>query len=102
MKFLKIILLINIFFIIVSCGTVKEAFTNQKKNSADEFLVEKKSPLIIPPDFDKLPIPNDKENASEIKGNQIKKLLSKDQTEIKNSSTSKNFKESILEKIKKN
>ena len=99
---MKKFFLINFIIFLTSCGIVKEGFVNNKKNSSDEFLVEKKSPLIIPPDFDKLPIPNDKENASEIKGNQIKKLLSKDQTEIKNSSTSKNFEESILEKIKKN
>mgnify|MGYP001399555771 CR=1 FL=1 len=99
---MKKFFLINFIIFLTSCGIVKEGFVNNKKNGSDEFLVEKKSPLIIPPDFDKLPIPNDKENASEIKGNQIKKLLSKDQTEIKNSSTSKNFEESILEKIKKN
>ena len=99
---MKKLFLINFIIFLTSCGIVKEGFVNNKKNGSDEFLVEKKSPLIIPPDFDKLPIPNDKENASEIKGNQIKKLLSKDQTEIKNSSTSKNFEESILEKIKKN
>jgi hypothetical protein len=34
---------------------MKSAFENQKKNNTDEFLVEKKSPLVMPPDFNELP-----------------------------------------------
>ena len=99
---MKKFILLNIIIFLTSCGVVKEGFSNNKKNNSDEFLVEKKSPLIMPPDFDKLPIPNDKENEIEIKNNQIKKLLSKDQNQKNNSNTSKNFEETILEKIKKN
>ena len=50
--------------ILTSCGTVREGFTNQKKNNSDEFLVEKKSPLIVPPNFDDLPVPTN-QNVSE-------------------------------------
>ena len=99
---MKKFFLLNIIIFLTSCGVVKEGFSNNKKNNSDEFLVEKKSPLIMPPDFDKLPIPNDKDNEIEIKNNQIKKLLSKDQNQKNNSNTSKNFEETILEKIKKN
>ena len=102
MKYLRIFILISSFLIFYSCGTIKEGFTNQKKNSSDEFLVEKKSPLIIPPDFEKLPVPKDKENENEIKNNQIKKFLSKDQNQNTKSKTSKSFEENILEKIKNN
>ena len=55
---MKNILIICIFFILLSCSTVREGFQNNKKNNSDEFLVEKKSPLVMPPDFDELPIPN--------------------------------------------
>ena len=99
---MKKFILLNIIIFLTSCGVVKEGFSNNKKNNSDEFLVEKKSPLIMPPDFDKLPIPNDKENEIEFKNNQIKKLLSNDQNQKNNSNTSKNFEETILEKIKKN
>ena len=54
----------NIYFLPVlvsvllsSCGTIKEGFSSQKKNNSDEFLVEKKSPLVMPPDYAQLPIP---------------------------------------------
>ena len=99
---MKKFFLLNIIIFLTSCGVVKEGFSNNKKNSSDEFLVEKKSPLIMPPDFEKLPVPKDKENENEIKNNQIKKLLSKDQNQNANSKTSKSFEENILEKIKNN
>ena len=46
--------------LLFSCGTVKEAF-DPNKNSGDEFLVEKKSPLTMPPNFDELPVPQNNE-----------------------------------------
>ena len=39
------------------CTTAKKAFSPERKNSSEEFLVEKKSPLALPPDFDELPTP---------------------------------------------
>ena len=57
MKNISLIILFCLTSALYSCGTIKEGFTNQKKKSSDEFLVEKKSPLIMPPDYDELPIP---------------------------------------------
>ena len=43
MKKIKLLILLYFSFIVLnSCGTVKEAFSSQKKDSTDEFLVEKK------------------------------------------------------------
>ena len=72
MKNLKIFIFLNIILIISSCGTIKEGFTNQKKNNSDEFLVEKKSPLIMPPNFNELPVPKPKDLATQSKSNEIK------------------------------
>ena len=47
-------------FFLESCGTwneVKKGLTGQKTDSTDEFLVEKKDPLIKPPNFEELPVP---------------------------------------------
>ena len=74
-----------------------------KKNNNDEFLVEKKSPLVMPPDYNELPIPN--EEKIEKKTKDIKSLFSKSkQSEIKETIDEKNssFEGSILKKIKKN
>ena len=59
MKFFYIIFFLITLLFISSCGSVKKAFTNERKNSSDEFLVQKKSPLIMPPDFDDLPDPEE-------------------------------------------
>ena len=105
MKNLKIFIFLNIILIISSCGTIKEGFTNQKKNNNDEFLVEKKSPLIMPPNFNELPVPKQKESATQSESNEIKSLISKKKnTEITNdmNQKDKSFEDSILKKIKNN
>ena len=96
-----LIVLISILFL-KSCGTIKEGFTNPKKDNSDEFLVEKKSPLIMPPDYDELPEPNNNKSLQENKGEEFKGLLSENGTEdIKDNETqSKNLEESLLKKIK--
>ena len=55
----KIIKIIVISLILASCQSAKDALTLKKKESSDEFLVEKKSPLVMPPDYGKLPEPSD-------------------------------------------
>tara|TARA_B100000674_G_scaffold490634_2_gene506989 strand:- start:609 stop:935 length:327 start_codon:yes stop_codon:yes gene_type:complete len=106
-KFKKTILLLIIFLTFQSCSTLKEGFSSQKKNSTDEFLVEKKSPLVLPPDYDKLPIPKSADEIDEkdfVSKNEIEKLISNSEN-INNSDTnnqSGNIENSIIEKIKRN
>jgi hypothetical protein len=60
---LKKITYILLFIFLVSCAgtfdSVKRGLTGAKKSSADEFLVKKKDPLILPPDFENLPTPEE-------------------------------------------
>ena len=103
MKLFKFYIVISITLILSSCGTIKEGFSNQKKNNKDEFLVEKKSPLVMPPDYNELPIPNEEKVEKET--NDIKSLISRSKNdEIKENLDEKNstFESSILKKIKKN
>jgi PBP1b-binding outer membrane lipoprotein LpoB len=103
MKQHKIYIVIFIAIFLSSCGTLKEGFTNQKKNNTDEFLIEKKSPLVIPPDYNELPIP-DEENI-ENDSNEIKSLISKSkniESKKKLDEKKSTFENSILKKIKKN
>jgi PBP1b-binding outer membrane lipoprotein LpoB len=103
MKQHKIYIVIFIAIFLSSCGTLKEGFTNQKKNNTDEFLIEKKSPLVMPPDYNELPIPN--EENIENDSNEIKSLISKSKNgEIEENfdEKSSSFEGSILEKIKNN
>ena len=73
MNKLKKFILLNFVLLLVSCGTMQSAFESQKKNNIDEFLVEKKSPLIMPPDFNELPIPKETEIQKDINENEFKK-----------------------------
>ena len=45
-----------------SCGTVAEGLGGSKKNGNQEFLVKKKSPLVLPPNFGELPEPGKEPN----------------------------------------
>ena len=103
-NFKKIIILI-IFPILSACSAVKEGFNNPKKNSNDEFFVEKKSPLTMPPNFNELPIPENEKKNMENKSNNIKSLITDKNISDKkteNTEVYKNFEQSILEKIKNN
>ena len=60
----KIIYIIVLTFYATSCSntfdSVKRGLTGAKSNAADEFLVKKKDPLILPPDFENLPTPDER------------------------------------------
>ena len=106
MKKIKVMLFLTIvFFTFQSCQTIKEGFTSQKKKSTDEFLVEKKSPLTMPPDFNELPLPKISENIEEEEnesGNNIEKLISNNNSPESSGVQDKNFENLIIEKIKQN
>ena len=53
----KILLYFSCFLFLYSCQTVKDGLTGKKQENSDEFLVIKKNPLEIPPNFDELPVP---------------------------------------------
>ena len=100
----KYFLLLTLFYILSACQSMEDALTLKKKNNADEFLVEKKSPLVLPPNFGELPTPNE-ENVNEKNkdNNDIKVTLGTEKVEIdvpiKNSNPTP-LEESVLEKIK--
>ncbi|SMF70564.1 DUF3035 domain-containing protein [Candidatus Pelagibacter sp. HIMB1321] len=99
-----IIIIFLSFFLLQNCSTIKEGFTSQKKNSVDEFLVEKKSPLVMPPEFGELPIPGEVAVNENEDQTDIKSLLSLDnkktKTETNTTQKSTTLEDSILEKIK--
>ena len=99
-KKIKIITLISFFStILISCGAVKEGFTNQKKNNTDEFLVEKKAPLVMPPNYNELPVPKDKEAIESSDSNSVKKLITKTKKNTSSNKSSDSSNESLENKI---
>ena len=106
MNYMRLILLVIMSLVIYSCGTVKESFNNQRKNSSDEFFVKKKSPLVIPPSYNELPNPTKNLNKKEAKEDNIKSLLNLDNNKSDNinetQNLNKNFEDILLDKINNN
>ena len=98
----KIVFTVLVAFLISSCAdtwsSVKRGLTGQKQNSIDEFLVKKKDPLILPPDFETLPSPDERPIAEE-EFSVFEKTLETSVEDGQSTSTPSNAEESILRKI---
>ena len=105
-KLFKISKLLFFLFFLYSCG-VGEALQGKKRSDqGDEFLIDKKNPLAMPPDFDKLPKPGEAsvKSTTDIESDQsnIEYLLKNSESEEDASSSeqSTSIESSILKKIK--
>ena len=92
--------------VITSCQSIKNAVSGVKKENSDEFLVQKKNPLVLPPDFTDLPVPlEESSKVTEVQIEEdIEKLLgmensTKNKNDTSNSSSIESF---VLKKIKEN
>ena len=95
----KIVNMLAIIFFVTSCQTmdsVKRGLTGEKRLATDEFLIKKKDPLILPPDYENLPNPEERIAAMD-EVSVFEKNLG---TSIEDSSsTSNSTEDSILKKI---
>ena len=96
--------LIFIFLILISCSSFKEAgkvLRNEKIKTTDEFLVKKKQPLILPPDYDKIPKPGSSNKTQNNDKDQIRKILKKSEVDQAEMNKSGSVEKSIIDKIRK-
>ena len=100
----KTICLITLIFLVTSCAdtwdSVKRGVTGAKQKSTDEFLVQKKDPLILPPDYENLPTPSDRVAAKK-ELSSFEKTLKKASSIESLSSEDSSIEDSILEQIRK-
>ena len=92
------------FFLFISCASLDDAgkvLRNEKIKTTDEFLVEKRDPLVFPPDFDKIPEPGTKEKIQTSEEERIKKILKANEQKNVSNSNSSSVEDSILNKIRK-
>ena len=118
------IIALTFLFIVSACTKITEGMTGSKRSkSSDEFFVHKKKPLVLPPDFNDMPMPkptqkkqtqdqdiedllgikNQTQNDNDI--NDIEDLLKTKKNINSNTSQSasdKSLENSILKKINKN
>ena len=103
MKFKNLIIIIALIFV-YSCTGAKEALQGKKRSEqSDEFLVEKKNPLELPPDFGDLPVPleqGEEENVQANNEQDIKNILEINTNEENSQETNnQSLEQLILEKI---
>ena len=98
------LLIIFATILLSNCSTVQKAFDPQNKNTAEEFLVEKKSPLSVPPSFEELPVPSNEKVDKESQLNNIETLITEESNneKLETVESDKDFEQSILDKIKNN
>tara|TARA_A100001234_G_scaffold94527_1_gene83365 strand:- start:515 stop:823 length:309 start_codon:yes stop_codon:yes gene_type:complete len=97
------ILLIT-FLLFTSCASLEDAgkvIRNEKIKTTDEFLVEKRDPLVFPPDFEKIPEPGTKEKIQTSEEERIKKILKANEQKNVSNSNPSSVEDSILNKIRK-
>ena len=101
----KIINLFVLFFLLSSCENVQKGL-GMKKDVPDEFLIEKRNPLTMPPNFDLLPPDSINQNSQKDEKDNLKDIFNKNlgkekkDTQIKKGSDSGSLEKSIIEKIK--
>ena len=96
----KIVFFMMLSFLITSCESLREGLTGSKNQSTDEFLVKKKDPLVLPPDFENLPNPSERQVSVE-EMTSFEKTLKKQTISESSSATENSVEESILNQIKK-
>tara|TARA_B100000029_G_scaffold322062_1_gene314456 strand:+ start:1495 stop:1734 length:240 start_codon:yes stop_codon:yes gene_type:complete len=76
---------------------MKRGITGEKRNSTDEFFIKKKDPLILPPDYENLPVPDETTSEESEEISNFEKTLG---SEVEETTTSTSSVEgSILRKI---
>ena len=100
------IIVLTFLFIVSACAKLSEGMTGSKRSkSFDEFFVHKKKPLVLPPDFNDMPMPKPTQKKQTQNDNDIEDLLRTKKNTNNNTSQSesdKSLENSILKKINKN
>ena len=101
----KNFLIILTSLVLLSCSGLQDAakvLRNEKIKSTDEFLVKKKEPLVLPPDYSKIPEPGSlskkKVNKDE---DRIKKILKSPSSNKPKENKSSSVEDTIIDRIRK-
>ena len=106
---LSLLFSVVISIFLIGCQDVKKGFSGKKIDQGNEFLVIKKNPLVVPPDFDELPQPQNENslendpNKNIQEYNEFKDLLMKNEDKVNKNETitDSNLEENILKQINK-
>ena len=99
----KLFLKFIIFSLLYSCaGTsnVGKVLRNEKIVTTDEFLVKKREPLTLPPDYKNLPEPRSENSKKDNEKDKINKILKTPKNKVTKKGSS-NVEQSIISQIRK-
>lgn len=103
-KIKKEILIILLSFFLFSCqglSDAKKIMENEKVISTDEFLVKKKNPLVLPPDFEKIPEPGTLKKDKQSEKQKLEEMLNVEINETNKKGEVSSPEKSILNQIRK-
>ena len=102
----QIIAIFLIFLFLNACSGIAEGLGGTKKKGGEEFLVEKKSPLVLPPNYGELPYPGKKVDENKVSTNEealsIEEIIGQSSSQDINkeiNEPSGSIEKSIIEKI---
>ena len=96
--------LLILFILLISCSSLSDAkkvLKNEKVTTTDEFLVKKRNPLVLPPNFEEIPKPGSISKKNEKEDEKFKNILNVPKTDNIPKNKSSSIEESILNKIRK-
>lgn len=100
----KIYILLISLFTLNSCGGFKEAgkvLRNEKTTTTDEFLVKKRKPLVLPPDYNEIPEPGTIKRKQNSDNDKIKEILKATEKKENSDKINSSVENSILRQIRK-
>ena len=89
---------------LLSCGglnDVGKVMRNEKTTTTDEFLVKKRKPLVLPPDYNEIPEPGAIERKQSSDDNKIKEILKATEKKENSDKINSSVENSILRQIRK-
>tara|TARA_B100000586_G_C20109699_1_gene429225 strand:- start:2230 stop:2547 length:318 start_codon:yes stop_codon:yes gene_type:complete len=101
--FKKYFFLLSILIFLNSCGgwsNFKKAISGEKVVTTDEFLIKKKDPLVLPPEYEKLPLPNSKNKKAN--RSSVESALGSSKKTSSSSKATSNLENIILKELRKN
>ena len=101
----NILIIFTMSLFLFSCSGGLEGFKMKKSKTGDEFLIEKKDPLVLPPDFSKIPNPDEEMKEKKEEESEFEIVFKKDNSDAQKNentrSSESGLEKSILKKIQK-
>lgn len=100
----KIYPLLTVLILLTSCTSLSDAgkvLRNEKIKTTDEFLVKKRKPLVLPPDYNEIPEPSSSEENKINEDQKIKSIIKSSEKKISNKNKSSSTEQSIINRIRK-